>query len=202
MTPNPSLKRDCHRQGTWPASRSLSSFASRAKRLPGVSPSAQTLAVTDLPRHYRESSNSAFRMRLLVALSLLVPLTASAGSIYLCKSYGGGTFWSSAHCGTQKATIERIVSVPDNMPFEQQVQLGNQAVAEAAKLTAPPPQTTTQRSSQTVTRRQIADQCAALDEQIRHLDSMARQPQSASAQDQISQRRQAARDRQFQLRCR
>ena len=41
--PNPSLKRDCHRQGTWPARLSLSSSASRAKRLPGVSPLAQTL---------------------------------------------------------------------------------------------------------------------------------------------------------------
>jgi len=40
---------DCHRQGTWPARRSLSSFASRAKRLPGVSPSAQTLGSSGMP---------------------------------------------------------------------------------------------------------------------------------------------------------
>ena len=45
LLPNPSLKRDCHRQGSWPARRSLSSSASRAKCLPGVSPSAQTLGV-------------------------------------------------------------------------------------------------------------------------------------------------------------
>jgi GNAT superfamily N-acetyltransferase len=42
-TPNPSLERDLHRHGTWPAKRSLSSSASRAKRHPGVGPSAQTL---------------------------------------------------------------------------------------------------------------------------------------------------------------
>ena len=44
--PNPSLKRDCHRQGSWPARLSLSSSASRAKLLTGVSPSAQTLGLT------------------------------------------------------------------------------------------------------------------------------------------------------------
>ena len=43
MPPNPSLERDLHRQGTWPARRSLSSSASRAKHLPGSGPSAQTL---------------------------------------------------------------------------------------------------------------------------------------------------------------
>ena len=37
---------DLHRHGTWPAKRSLSSSASRAKRHPGSGPSAQTLGVT------------------------------------------------------------------------------------------------------------------------------------------------------------
>jgi len=46
LLPNPSLKRDCHRQGTWPARPSFLSSASRAKRLTGVSPLAQTLGVT------------------------------------------------------------------------------------------------------------------------------------------------------------
>ncbi len=44
--PNWSLKRDCHRQGTWPARPSFLSSPSRAKRLPGVSPLAQTLGLT------------------------------------------------------------------------------------------------------------------------------------------------------------
>ena len=43
MSPNPSLERDLHRHGTWPARRSGLSSASRAKRHPGVGPSAQTL---------------------------------------------------------------------------------------------------------------------------------------------------------------
>jgi hypothetical protein len=41
--PNPSLERDLHRHGTWPASPWFLSSLSRAKRHPGSSPSAQTL---------------------------------------------------------------------------------------------------------------------------------------------------------------
>ena len=43
MRPNPSLERDLHRPGTWPARRFRSSSTSRAKRHPGSGPSAQTL---------------------------------------------------------------------------------------------------------------------------------------------------------------
>ncbi len=45
MGPNPSLERDLRQQGTWPAKRCGPSSASRAKRLPGYGPSAQTLGV-------------------------------------------------------------------------------------------------------------------------------------------------------------
>jgi len=43
VRPNPSLERDLHRQGTWPARRPGLSSTSRAKRLIGSGPSAQTL---------------------------------------------------------------------------------------------------------------------------------------------------------------
>ena len=41
--PNPSLERDLHRHGTWPASRSGTSSVQRAKHHAGPGPSAQTL---------------------------------------------------------------------------------------------------------------------------------------------------------------
>jgi hypothetical protein len=47
--PNPSLERDLHRHGTWPARRFRSSSASRAKRHTGSGPSAQTLGLTQHP---------------------------------------------------------------------------------------------------------------------------------------------------------
>lgn len=54
-------------------------------------------------------------------LILCVP-NAQADTIYLCKAYNGSTFWAKAHCNQHNALIERIVSVPDGMPFEQQVE--------------------------------------------------------------------------------
>ena len=47
VRPNPSLERDLHRHGTWPASRLGPSSGQRAKRHTGVGPSAQTLGRTD-----------------------------------------------------------------------------------------------------------------------------------------------------------
>lgn len=138
---------------------------------------------------------------LAVAATLsLAPAAAGAATLYLCKAYGGGSFWSTAQCSTQQATIERIVSVPDDMPFELQVQLGNQAVAEGARLAAPPPPPPP--SAQGGKRSEEADECKLLDERIQRLDALARQPQSAATQDWIAERRRAARSRQFQLRCR
>lgn len=45
-------------------------------------------------------------------------------------------------------------------------------------------------------------ECDGLDSQIKHWDSMARQPQGAQTQDWISEQRKQARDRQFRIRCR
>lgn len=135
-------------------------------------------------------------------MALLCPVAVNAAPLYLCKSYGSGTFWSNTHCGTQQATIERIVSVPDGMPFEMQVQLGDQAVREAARVAALAQQAPAQNSAQPTKSERRHDECRTLDERIARLDSLARQPQSASTQDRIAERRRQARDRQFQLRCR
>lgn len=134
---------------------------------------------------------------MLLAMLSLAPGATPAATLYLCKAYGGGMFWSTAPCSTQQATIERMVSVPDDMPFEQQVQLGNQAAAEGARLTAPPPP-----AAQGAARQEGSDECKLLDERIQRLDALARQPQSGATQDWIAERRRAARSRQFQLRCR
>jgi len=45
------------------------------------------------------------------------------GTIYRCKGYSGGLFWSSAHCAQHKAIIDRIASVPVGLPFQQQVDI-------------------------------------------------------------------------------
>lgn len=137
-------------------------------------------------------------LRFAALLAAIGSASAGADTIYLCKSYSGGRFWSSAHCHKQSALIERIVSVPDGMSFEHQVQLGNQEAAQAAKLAAParPPVQVYQSSAQSG-----QSECAAIEAEITRLDNLARQPNTGPMQDWIRGRRQTARDRQSSLRC-
>ena len=136
-------------------------------------------------------------MKWVFCLVSVLAMNTYAGSIYLCRAYSGGTFWSQAHCNQHNALIERIVSVPDSLPFNQQVQLGEQdrRASAAAAATANQPSPTTQPADPQA-------ECKALDARITYYDSMARQPQSAQTQDWIAAQRKKARDRQFGLRCR
>jgi hypothetical protein len=122
---------------------------------------------------------------------------ATAGTIYLCKAYSGGTFWAQSHCSQHQALIDSMVPVPAGMPFAQQVELAQQQRAELARTLyatpAPTPVATPAASNKA--------ECQALDRQVEELDALARQPQSAQVQDRIRGDRKAARDRQFAIRC-
>lgn len=139
----------------------------------------------------------ALRRGVIAIGILLLGLGAQSATLYHCKNYSGGTFWASDACSKYRALIDRLVTVPDNMPFEQQVQIGNQARTEADGLTTRP-------VSQPVQARQQAPKvnCQAISKEIASLDSMARQPQSGGSQDWISQRRKSLRDTQFRSKCR
>lgn len=67
-------------------------------------------------------------------------------TIYRCKAYSGGIFWSSAYCGTQAALIDRTATVPNGMPFEQQVQVAEGQRVEAMALYNQQPSPEVQRS--------------------------------------------------------
>lgn len=67
-------------------------------------------------------------------------------TIYRCKAYSGGIFWSSAYCGTQQALIDRTATVPNGMPFEQQVQIAEGQRVEAMALYNQQPSPAVQRS--------------------------------------------------------
>jgi hypothetical protein len=134
----------------------------------------------------------------LLSMAILSP--AIAKSIYLCRAYGGGSFWASTHCNQHQALIERIANVPEGLPFDQQVALGEQQRSAAAALTTPNRSgVTTVTSSNTQAHQQ--SECKALDASIQQYDAMARQPQSGQMQDWISAQRKKARDRQFQIKC-
>lgn len=55
-------------------------------------------------------------------------------TIYRCKAYAGGVFWSTAYCGTQQALIDRTATVPGGMPFAQQVQIAEGQRTDAMRL--------------------------------------------------------------------
>jgi hypothetical protein len=148
-----------------------------------------------------DSCAAAAARLLLTALALtLLPLASHAGSVYLCKSYSGSTFWSKAHCREHNALIDWIVSVPDSLPWEQQVQLAEQDRARrAAAATAQQNAVIQQRQDNGAASRQA--ECASLDAQIARYDAMARQPQSGQMQDWTTEQKRKARNRQFALKC-
>jgi hypothetical protein len=129
------------------------------------------------------------------------PRPRTGGTIYLCKDYSGGTFWASNHCNQHGALIDRMVSVPEGIPFEQQVQIAQQRrqVLESSSTTT----TTVHTSSVPQASAAAASKalCESLDSRVNELDSMARQPQSGQMQDWIRTERQKTRDEQFRLRC-
>lgn len=144
-------------------------------------------------------------MRWLLAALALAPTISHAGSIYLCKAYSGGTFWSSVYCGQKQAVLDRIVSVPDNIPWDQQVALGEQARTAGASMVPSPSSTTTTQQFTTNRGGTTADpqaECSALSATIASIDAQSRQPLPGSVQDVLKEQRQKARDRQFRLGCR
>lgn len=135
-------------------------------------------------------------MKNLFLLVALLPLWAHSGSLYLCRAYSGGTFWSAAHCNQHSALIESIVSVPASLPFDQQVKLAEQQRQQTT--------TTNTVTNTAITNSPVSSsdaECKALDIQIKEFDAMARQPQSAQIQDRITREKKSARDRQFRIGC-
>lgn len=63
---------------------------------------------------------------------LLVAASASAATIYECRALNGSSFYSSGPCAQHQAIGVLQHRVPDEMPFEQQVDLANKAKARQA----------------------------------------------------------------------
>ncbi|MGA0569829.1 hypothetical protein ACO2Q9_03815 [Variovorax sp. VNK109] len=95
-------------------------------------------------------------MRKIAFLLLLMPFGASGATVYLCKAYSGGTFWTNTHCSQRNATVERIVTVPDDMTWEQQVDIARaqHQQGQALQSQAVPQVSTAQRCAQLQAERQ------------------------------------------------
>ena len=122
---------------------------------------------------------------------------ASSAIIFLCEGYSGGKFWSSVHCREKNALIDRMETVPDGLPFDQQVAMASSQRDKAQRLYQAPE---VQVSPQVVQPNNRAT-CDAYSARVSQLDAMARQPQTAQMQDWITAERRRVRDLQFRLRC-
>ena len=61
-------------------------------------------------------------MKIWIAIAAtLIAGHAQAATIYLCKAYNGSMFWAQAHCNQHNAFIERMETVADGIPWDQQV---------------------------------------------------------------------------------
>jgi hypothetical protein len=77
-------------------------------------------------------------LALLAGVVLSLPTAElHAASLYLCKAYSGGTFWSAEPCQGRQALVDRIVNVPDGLPFKEQVRLGEQARVQVRVCVSP-----------------------------------------------------------------
>lgn len=106
-------------------------------------------------------------------------------TIYLCRGYTGGTFWSDRTCGTQRATIDRMMTVPASIPFDQQVAIARGDAREAARLYESPQPVSAAAIEPAQPTQNRPSICAIYDQQVRDLDAEARRPLPAFRQDQI-----------------
>jgi hypothetical protein len=147
-----------------------------------------------------------------VAAGAALAPAAQADSLYLCKAYSGGSFWSREPCGQHQALIERIVSVPDGLSLQQQVRLGEQARAEGQRLAQSPgaaatgqaPRGSGKPSARTQGAKAAPDhstECAALQSRVDKLDAQAHQAQSGTKQDKLTEQRRKLREKQARAGC-
>lgn len=90
-----------------------------------IQPVTEEAAPTAPPRADRQVTTPRGRPPQTAITPAAQPSTSSnqPGTIYRCKAYGGGMFWSNQHCNQQRALIDRIASVPVGIAFEQQVRI-------------------------------------------------------------------------------
>jgi hypothetical protein len=144
----------------------------------------------------------------VLGLLSLLPVVPQAASLYLCKAYSGGSFWSAQPCQGQQALVDRIVTVPDGLTFKEQVRLGEQARTEADRLrqgetgggkTGPQARHKLVHHADQPRKKQAG--CATFEAKLDKLDAQARQAQTAKAQDKIAAQKRRLREQQSELHC-
>jgi hypothetical protein len=161
--------------------------------------------------------STAVHRSLCIALACAPWAPASAAPLYLCKSFaGGGQFWSTQHCSKTNALVEKVVSVPDNIGFDQQVQAAERSVAQgpaaaaavAATATRPggapsslQPPLTAASASALAAKKAPSVECNALGAQLTQINVELRSAEGPEKQKPLLTRKHKALERRFELRC-
>ena len=141
---------------------------------------------------------SRLRGSLVLALGIAWAGAVPAATVYLCRSYGGGEFWSSQHCHARQSVIVRMTTVPDGMPFEQQVDLARSALRESERLRQPPrpvPATPVVPAGH-------GAECATLAARLDAVNAQSRRINPALVQDRLNDERRGLQSRRDALGCR
>lgn len=125
------------------------------------------LAIQSEPERYNEHRCSTtphpekLTMKLSITSFFLVASSICCGAtIYECRAYNGSSFLSTGLCSEHKALGVALHSVPDNMPFDQQVKTIEDAKTRKTSV-----------SHQEDSNRGRLNQCAQIDIELKDLQS-------------------------------
>lgn len=120
----------------------------------------------------------------------------SAGSsptatVYLCRSYQGHGFWSSKHCNLSKSPtiLQRMVSVPAELPWNEKVRLAARLRREADALGHAPAPTPAAVPRQYATQEQNPSVCTGYAQALKNNESAARAGGTAVWMEHLAQER-------------
>ena len=136
------------------------------------------------------------------SFALLLSLPASAATLYECRGYNGTNFLSNNFCSQSNGVGIRNWNVPDNMTFDQQVQVVEAAKSqERARLDSEIARRNQRASADHASAQNKASRCQAIDAEIAVKDSQLRQPHSGGWGDYLNEERRKLMDQRFALRC-
>lgn len=126
-------------------------------------------------------------------------------TLYHCKAYSGGLFWSRQHCQQREALVVRMVNVPSGLAWSEQVRLAEQASHGMTQAAARSKRAAEmeERAARQQARVQLGHErrCAEFQQALDHQDSLARWGGSARKLARIAARKQTLQERRQQQGC-
>lgn len=149
-----------------------------------------------------------FFWRLVVGVVGLVGLSLpawGADTVYRCKAYSGGLFWSKQHCQEREALIDRMVSVPSGLSWAEQRRLAEQGTQSAAKESAAAEreeraQEQAQRQQQKAAQRH-QKRCTSLQADLQHQESLERWGGTGRKMERVARKKQSLKEELQQAGC-